>query len=667
MSVAIPTPRWKPLESERRNFGLRPELSLVEWTERHIRIVDGPLVEGGPPVEWSPETFPLQRAPMESLTDPRWSKTVLCTAPQAFGKTVSVAIPPLLYAIEYLHVTPFYCAATKELAAAQWAKKVEPAIKADGELVELLHANPDFGGTKHLRHFTNGTSLHLVGSESVGQISGHTSPVIICDDVQAYPASLPRFGHPADYVLTRSGAMPSSQCIHVQIGTAGTVDDYLWQAMLGSAYYVPAVPCPGCGVYQLLDFNRLVFDVEDPQAALGDTRLACVDPECEQPIRFEDLPAMLAEHLWVSVPPDQDWVKNPPAGGVRVDLDNVQVYPDTDRNTAVAGFWANALYWPLGKTWGEHAADWIGRRGNPDREKDFNQNIRVIPFEEPEIDEQRLTIEEVEKHARGGYTAGTVPAGADVVTVTVDVQSGYVYYLVRAWQTETGTSWLVELGTRGKPLRGPSEETIKKRRTLALTRALDEVDAMGRKGWDVVDQEGEVVGHIDMTLGLIDRGFEPDIVGSWWVAHSEKWRQILGQRAGRPAALWPIKPQQDKRARYYRVVGVNQAKHIVRRLQRIEPDEPGYQHLPTSGIHANTMRAYCRHMASERFNRQRPVPRWEKITEGMANHWWDCEVYQVCAAVACRIKLPTLEAPQVATRKSAAPAGRSRGGWKIGR
>lgn len=666
MVATIPKPKFEITPQMRRRFGVRPPLTLIEWAERHIKIIDGPLVEGGEPIPWTPDLFPLQRAPMESLTDPRWSRTVLVTAPQAFGKTQCVAIPPLLYALEYRHTSAFYMAANRELASAQWDKKIEPIMQADEALAELFYDNPDFGGTHHLRHFTNGTSLYLAGSESPGKMAGFSAPDIICDDVQAYPTSLPRFGHPADYALTRSGALPTEQCIHAHVGTAGTVDCYLCRSLTASAYYVPVVPCLKCGAYQLIDFERFVYNAEDPVSAADNTAMRCAGDECEHFIRFEELPRMLERARWVSMPPGEDWIGKPPEGLAAIDIDKARVYPATDRNTNVAGFWCSAFYWPYGKTWGEHAADWIGRRGDPDREKDFRQNILVIPYAEPEIDEERLTEEEIATHAVDGYAGGTVPEGADVVICTVDVQSGYVYYLVQAWRRADGTAWLIELGTVGRPIKGPSEQTASQRRRIGITAALDKVDEICRAGWPLVKLGSQVVGKIELTRGGVDRGFEPDIIGAWWRAkHRGVWFQIKGLKAGRKGGLWPIKPVQDKRQRLYRDVDVNQAKHIVRRLMRIGSGEPGYWHTPTSGIHPNTMRAFARHMASERFNRERQIPRWEVITPGMANHFWDCVTYQVCLAVACGVKLAGEKTRQKIVKTEHVEANKST--WRIGR
>lgn len=639
----FPPPTFEASPAEHRNFGIRPELSLIEWAQRHIHLIDGPLVGDGPPMPWGPALFPLQSEPMESLTDERWSRTVLITAPQAWGKTQAVAVAPLLYAIHYLHTTPFYVASDKDLAVAQWDKKVKPAILADRGMAGLLFENLDFGGTKSLRHFTNDTSMYMVGSESIGKLSGRTSSVVICDDVQAYPATLPRFGHPADYAMTRSGAMPPDQCIHAHIGTAGVIEDYLWRSLEASAFFVPFVPCQGCGVFQLIEFDRFVFDLEDVQTTRRQTWMRCANSDCEYQIRFEELPAMLADHLWVSMPPGANWILEPPEGGGRLELDKASVYPNTLRNSNVAGFWANAFYWPYGPNWGDHAADWIERRGDPDKEKHFQQNIRVVAWKEPEVDEERLTAEEIEAHVVEGFAAHTVPEQADLVTITVDVQSGYVYYIARAWRKVDGTSWLIGLRTFGKGLRGRQFDVRSERqeaRTLGIVQGLDEVDRVAREGWPIVDVQGKETGRIEATLCLVDRGYQPHTVGNWWtVKHGGRWRMISGLGAGFGGTLWPNKTKVDSRGRPYRQINVNESKHIVRRLLRISQGESGYWHMPSSGIHENTIRAYFAQMASERFDKTKTPPRWEKISIGVANHYWDCEVYQISAAMASGVRL----------------------------
>jgi hypothetical protein len=648
MVVRAPLPPF-PFVDESDLDLLRPreEISLLDWTERHVLVTEGPLVPGGAePIPWNSDLFPLQRTIVEAIDDKRWARVYLMTAPQAFGKTQCAALPTLLYALRYREVSVLYCAANLNLAVTQWRRKIEPAMRAEPTLAALIHENPDKGGRTTRRDFTNETSLHCAGADSVGALSGFTVPVVICDDLQAYPASLPGFGSPADMAFDRSGAYPSEQVTHIGIGTAGAVDDYLWRSMAASALFCPFVPCLTCGTYQLLEFNRLQFDQENVEAARADTWLACAEPDCSHHITFDELPEMLGEHLWVSCPSDADWITKPTEGGVLLaDVRAASVYPDTRRNTSHAGFWCNALYWSLGMTWGERAVEWLGCKGDPTAEQDHQQNVRVVPWQEPEIDEEKLTEEEVLSHIAPGYPAGTVPVDADCVTCTNDVHAGYVWYIIRAWQKSTGTSWLVDMGTEGRPIRNVQDEADRRaRRAATIPAALDAVDAKCRVGWERIKPDGEIVGRIGLTLGLIDRGFEPDIIGGWWLRHhGGVWHLIRGLEAGKEGSLWPRKPQRDPRGRPYRKVAVNAAKHAVRRCMRVPVGEPGHWHMPASGLHANTQRAYARHMASERFDKTRPTPAWVKITPGVANHAWDDEAYQICAAVACGVKLPGAE------------------------
>jgi phage terminase large subunit GpA-like protein len=636
----------------------RPERTLPEWAAEHVRITEGPLVEDGSgAVPWSMDAFPLQKTVCEALSDQRWRKVVLMTAPQAFGKTQCAAIPTLLYALEHRGQSALYVAARSEMAVTQWRRKIEPAMKADPDLARLFYDNPDFGGTKDRRDFTNGTSLHFAGAESVGALAAFTVPVVVCDDVQAYPPTLPGFGHPADLALTRSEAYPAESVKHVLIGTAGTIEDYLWRVLQASAFFCPFVPCPACGTYQLIEFERFVFDHEDPRAAQNDCWLKCANQRRDCRIRFGDLPEMLDAHAWVSMPAEAKWITEPPENGVTIDPDKADVYPETGRNTNVAGFWCNAYPWPMGKTWGERCAEYVQCRGDPDRLQDYQQQTRVIPRKQPEIDAEKLTVEELKTHEAPGYAAGTVPVDADLVTCTIDVQSGYVYYLVRAWKRDDGTSWLVELGTRGKPLRmrDESEAQHHSRRVAGIAAGLDEVDALCANGWPVVTAGGEITGEIGLEIGAIDRGYEKDVIESWVRTKGRgRWVMLKGVPARQKGELWPAKPSRTTRGMPWWPVDVNQAKHVLRRLLRVRPDDPGYWSQPSIGIHANTIRAYYRHLASERWNKELMTPRWDKVTPGAANHFLDCETYQVCLARSprCRVRLVGFEAVKRRQRKT---------------
>lgn len=648
--------------AERAAIQPRERLTIAQWSARHMRITEGPEAaeDGTEAPLYNPDLFPLQRTITEAIDDRRWSRIFMMTAPQAFGKTQCAALPTALHALHHRRVSAAYVTSAKHLASTQWARKFKPAIEADKDLAPLIPENTDAGGRHERRDFTNGTSLHFAGADSAGSLSGFTCPVIICDDIQAYPATLPGFGHPADLAWKRAGSFATEQVTLVGIGTAGTVSDYLWQQMLASALFCPFIPCPGCGTYQMIEFDRLVYDETSVVHARAETYLACARPNCEYRMRFDQLPAMLADHLWISCPPDSDWTTKPPPGGVWIqDLATASIYPETARNTNVAGFWANALYWPLGRTWGEHAADYITLRGNPDRLKDHQQHVRVVPYEPPEEDDAALTVTDLVEHASTGYGRGTVPEAANVVTLTSDVHDRFLYYIARAWNRDDGTSWLVDAGTLGVhgPRRGEELSDGEREAKLdhAIRLALEDLWLMAVAGWPVMAPDGSEVRQIRPEIAIIDGGYRPSAVGVFCRMRNagqprRQWYMIRGKSEAKGAkAIWPRREQRNKYGHPYREINVDEGKHLLREILSIPASVPGAWHTYADA----DLSAYHRHLVSEHFveqkSRQGVVKRWAKREGGGPNHWLDCEVYQIAAAMAVGVMLPTHAAQAVAS------------------
>jgi len=640
-------------EKVRSRHRRRRPLSVRAWAERHLRVVDGPLVpDGVKSVPWSAETFPLQSAVMDAIEDTRWAKVVLMTAPQAFGKTECAAKPVLLHGIEHRRAPVVYVAANQDLANAQYKDKIKPAIEQNPITAELLFDNVDLGGNRLHRTYTNGAVMHVLGAESVGNLSGKTAPIIVCDDVQAYPSSLPGFGHPADYAMTRTGAYPADQTTVVCIGTAGTVLDWLWRTLRRSAFFCPFVPCLACETYQLLEFDRLRFDDQDPEAAISETTLTCANPRCDHAIEFDELPEMLERHAWVSMPESDKWVTEPDAGGVTVDPQEADIYPQTPRNTNVAGFWCNALYWPWGRTWGQHAVELIERRGDPDKMQDHQQNFRVVPYEEPKLDEDALSPDDVKARALTGHHWKSIPVdagvheGEGVVIVTSDVQAGYVWYLVWAWHLATATAWLIECGRIGKridPKEFPNKRERKRAWRVGISMALEKLWVKESNGWSVIQKDGVLVATVKAARCLIDCGFEREEVqlackrfnGGIWKG---KWLPAEGSQAlaRSRVPVWPGINKgtiEKKTRRRYWEINTNRAKLYLRNLFAIPPGEPGALNLPPD-MPAQPREWFAKQMCAEEWDDGKG--KWVKVSG--ENHLLDCAAEQIAGAICCEVK-----------------------------
>jgi len=638
----------------RRRHRRRADLTPSQWAERFRLVTEGPLVAQGQAVPWNNRLFPPAVSIMEAAGSGRWRRVVMLAGPQTSGKT-ALAINVLLWGLHWKQRDVMYVHANAAKAEAQYAKKIGPAIAGQPTLAQLIPPNRDDVGTKEARRFTNGTMFLVTGSESEADLSGPTVPVLFFDDVHAMPKTLGAHGHPVEFAEKRAAAFPVEERVCIVAGQASDTDNWLWSALLGSAFYVLYVPCPSCGRYQLLDWNRMQFDHSSPEAAAADCWLKCADPECDHHIRHEELPAMLERYAWVSTPVGLNPVLDPAERSGLADLAQERVFPNWARPTQDAGFWWNALYWPL-VPWTKHAADWVSAQGQESAILTFRQQVQVIPFEPPKLDEDALELSDVYAHALKSHHWGTVPKEAGVqeqqgaLIVTADVQAGYLWYLVCAWHRPTGTSWLVECGRFGKRLT-PQEIANDRERHLAwrtgIGLALEKLWKKEAQGWPILKDDGELLGTAQAACCLIDCSFEREVVqrsckqfnAGAWVG---KWLPAEGSQAlaRSPVPVWPGLRRgtiERKTRRRYWEINTNRAKLYLREMLAIPPGSPGALNLPAD-MPDQPREWFAKHLCAEEWDDGRG--RWVKVSG--ENHLLDCAAEQIAGAMAQEVAAPWL-------------------------
>lgn len=665
-------------DSERAMFVPREVMDLPDWCEAKRFVTSGPLVgASGTPVRWSNEFDPLGKTIMAAMTDPRWTRVVVMGAPQRSSKT-ELVVNLMLWTIDQQRANVFYQNATGEVARDVWKKKIAPAIEKSPALTDLIADDREEAGVKERRDFTNGTSLFVRGSESRAALASATAPLTVSDDVQAMNR-LPEGDHPADLAMERADAYPADQRRHIQLGQPGMIDDYLSMTLFASAFFVPLVPCPQCGQYQMLLGDRLVYDRSDPTAALHDTWMRCADESCTCQIRDGNLPAMLAEHRWVSVPPKENWVVKTSPDVVSIkgtgtvsrvrESEPVPVapsqkgactpsYPYTDRKTTVCGFWRSAFYWPM-TSWGALAVQAIEADANPDQKINYQKRIACVPYQPPKIDEDALEPDDIKAHATDAHRWGTVPAAAGVqdglgdVVLTADVQAGYLWYLAWAWHRATGTAWLIECGRFGSRV-DPAKITDQRERHAAwrvgVARALEKLWTKEAQGWPVIGPGGAIVAQkVRATRCLIDCRFLRDTVqlackrfnGGRWRG---RWLPVVGSQA-KAASRVPVWPgigrgqREVKTNRWYWEINVNRSKLYLRSLLSIPPGSDGALNL--AGDMPDKPRDwFCKHVCAEEWDESRG--KWVQVSK--ENHLLDCAAEQVAGAMACKTRLSWLDA-----------------------
>jgi len=679
-TLALPIP-----ERIRKRHRRRPDLTVAQWSERFRCVTDGPLLGGAESIRWSNDTFPPGMDIMESCIGGRFRRTVLMAAPQTSGKT-ALAINVLLYALHWLRRDVMYIHATAADGEKQYAKKIGPSIEAEPELAGLIPPSRDDIGTKEHHRFVNGCSFHVTGSESEADLSGVTVPAIFFDDVHAMAPTLGAHGHAIEFAEKRSAAYPPAERVSICAGQAGDVSNWLWRALQNSAWYVLYLPCLGCGTYQLLDWERMQFNAATPETASEDCWLRCARTECKHEIRHDELPEMLRRYAWVSTPAGTDPVRDP---GERTRLDDLEgetLYPETERPVQDAGFWWPAFTWPL-VPWTTYAKDYVSATGNPDSLKTLNQQVRVIPYEEPKLDEDALEKEDILRHITEGHRWKTIPAaagvqdGEGVVIVTADVQAGYIWYLAVAWHKATGTGWLIEAGRYGGKVSTKEFPTTKERKVVWKSRvatALEKLWGKDDEGWPIVADDGEVVGQASGALVLIDCSFIRETVltacrlrnGGRW---GGKWRGVEGSqsKARTNTPVWPRRASVESRTKWrYWPSNTNRAKLYVRDLLAVPISQPGAFHLPEDMPEFIRDR-FCLHLCAEEWDASKG--RWVELSG--ENHLLDAMAMQVCGCLAMRVRLSSIEdEPEAPVAQGYEPAqerpakvGSVSAGWKVGR
>ncbi len=166
------------------------------------------------------------------------------------------------------------------------------------------------------------------------------------------------------------------------------------------------VPCPHCGEYQKLIFDRLRWDEINAEICWYD----CV--HCDQPIEESNKWEMLCAGKWIA--------ENP--------------------KSKVPGFTLSQLYSPV-QPWQSLVALWLKAKGDRENEKTF-RNTRLGELHRDVGDAPAWQILKRRAQAEK-YEFGKMPEGALVLTAGADVQKDRIELMVRGWAPRN-ENWVVD-------------------------------------------------------------------------------------------------------------------------------------------------------------------------------------------------------------------------------
>jgi phage terminase large subunit GpA-like protein len=527
----------------RRHCRPKPKLTMSEWAERYVVLPSATTRQAG---KLRLAVAPYLRTVMDAISDPRTQRVTFIAPSQSAKTTFGIVV--VLY---FAHQEP-----SPQLVVQPTISMAEDFSK--GRLTPTVEASPDLNGifgvprsrdsnnTMLSKQFAGG-QLDIAGANSPAGLASRPKRVVMYDEVDRYPEEAGNEGDPISIGEARTRSFQRTRkIIIVTSPTDEPVQDAdgRWSGSRGWREYLEGTrevweePCPHCGEYQVLTFDRLKY---------GDPGDGAVDPEtvyypcvvCERPITEEHRPQMRARSRF------------------RQTRDGASL---SHRSFHVQGLSAAFALWD------ELATEFRKKKNDPVTLKTFLNTALGVVWKDVRAENQKDLLLTRAKRYDGQSDdvelAFDVPRDAGVLTAGVDVQHDRLEVSLWAWGVGQ-QAWLVT----HEILHGdPTQPLVWER--------LDE--------WRTLKWTHESGAKLPITAMAVDAGDGnmANHVYRWCAPRlGEQVFAVKGHNSP-TAPLTPRVPTKVKPGRLY-MIGVNGlTERWYRRLNMPEGSHgPGYVHL----------------------------------------------------------------------------------------
>ena len=548
-----------------------PDLTVSQWADEYRRLSPEASAEPG---RWNTDRAPYQRGILDALNEPGLHTIVVMSSAQV-GKT-ELLLNVIGY---YAHQDPspiLLLQPTLDMAEAFSKDRLAPMVR-DTPSLRALIADPrsrDSGNTLLHKKFPGG-HITMAGSNSPASLASRPIRVVLCDEVDRYPASAAAEGDPVNLARKRTATFHNRRVVLVSTPTLKGLSR-IETAYEQSDRRQYMVPCSHCGEEQALNWKQVVW----PEGKPSDAVIAC--QHCgsvwSEPERLQ----ALQRGRWVA----------------RGAFDGV------------AGFHLSELYSP----WSSPASM---ARGFLEAKAAGTELLKTwvnTSLGETWEDEGE-TVEPGSLMARREDFGDAVPAGVIVLTMGVDVQQDRLEAEIVGWG-EGQESWSVDYEIlMGDPTRDEVWEDL--------------ADIV-KDTWRTADGR-----ELSIALTVVDSGYLPERVYAFCRKtglHVVAGKGVSG--AARPVVETGIKRVRrqikNRRAREVKpeLIGVDEAKEVIYRRLQVPHPGSGYCHFP-----AERDAEYFAQLTGEklivRYHKGVPRREWHQMRSRVES--LDCRVYAYAA------------------------------------
>ncbi|WP_417905277.1 phage terminase large subunit family protein [Candidatus Tisiphia endosymbiont of Micropterix aruncella] len=266
-----------------------PKLSVSQWADNYRKLSSESSAEPG---SWHTSKTPYQREIMDAVNDPKIEMIVVMSSAQV-GKT-EVINNIVGYHIHQDPAPMLIVQPTEKLAESWSTDRLTPMLR-DSEVFKNLVKDPKSrdSGNKILYKRFPGGHITMAGSNSPSSLASRPVRIVLCDEVDRYPASSGSEGDPVNLAKKRATTFWNRKIILTSTPTIKYFSR-IELAYLQSDQRRYYVPCKLCGEYQTLKWSQVRWPKDKPEEA----HYVCEVNGCI--LHDNDKMSMLQRGKWIS-------------------------------------------------------------------------------------------------------------------------------------------------------------------------------------------------------------------------------------------------------------------------------------------------------------------------------------------------------------------------------
>ncbi len=377
--------------------GLRPEkrLTVSEWADENRYLPQVAAAEHG---RWRTSRTPYLRKVMDSLSMYSSYQRIVVMKGAQLGFT-EMGNNWIGYIIDNAPAPTLMVQPTEEMIKRNSKMRIDTMIDASPALSKKVAKAKSRNGENTItqKNFPGGILL-MAGANSPAGLRSLPIKNLFLDEVDAYPYDLDGEGSPIELSIARTRTFAKRKIFILSTPTVkGESAIELEFNLTDQQYYY--VPCPHCGEYQLLEFERLTWEPGN----YNNVKMACL--HCGVLIEERFKTQMMADGEWRATQPEKT-------------------------SKTVIGFHLSSMYSPFGwYSWSEMAEAYDKAKGDPAKIKTFNNTVLGICNEESGESPEWKNL----YNRRESYPVNSVNKDVCFITCGVDIQKDRIELEIVGW------------------------------------------------------------------------------------------------------------------------------------------------------------------------------------------------------------------------------------------